>query len=104
MNRSNWKPALVVASLVLLLGALVWWGLSQSGTGGAPKRQTAKVSLLPDAPPPDEIVIIAAVAFECCCCTTVSHLAERARQLQARSCLSVRDAASHQPACDLVGT
>lgn len=52
MERSNWKPALVVLSLALLLGALIWWGLSQGGKGGAPKRQTAKVSLLPDAPPP----------------------------------------------------
>lgn len=52
MSSSNWKPALVVASLALLLGALIWWGVSQGGKGGAPKRQTAKVSLLPDAPPP----------------------------------------------------
>lgn len=49
----DWRALAVGLAVLLALGLLVWWGLSQMGSGKAgPKRQTTKVVLLPDAPPP----------------------------------------------------
>lgn len=49
----DWRSMAMGVAVLLALAALVWWGMSQVGAGkGAPKRQTAKVVLLPDTPPP----------------------------------------------------
>ena len=43
--------AAVLAGL-LLLGALAWWLKQQLSTPEAPRRQVARISILPDTPPP----------------------------------------------------
>src|SRR3990167_6456704 len=44
----------VVAGVLaaLLLGALAWWLKGQLSTPSTPKRQVARISILPDTPPP----------------------------------------------------
>lgn len=42
---------LIVAAVCLLLGLAVWWSVKGIKTEG-PKRQVAKISILPDTPPP----------------------------------------------------
>lgn len=52
-STRDWRTLAMGFGVLLALAALVWWGMSQVGTGrGAPKRQTAKVALMPDTPPP----------------------------------------------------
>ena len=52
-STRDWRSMAMGLAVLLALGALVWWGMSQGGSGkGAPKRQTAKVALMPDTPPP----------------------------------------------------
>ena len=52
-STRDWRSMAMGLAVLLALAALVWWGMSQGGAGkGAPKRQTAKVALLPDTPPP----------------------------------------------------
>lgn len=42
---------LIVAAVCLLLGLAVWWAVKSIKPEG-PKRQVAKISILPDTPPP----------------------------------------------------
>lgn len=48
------RIALAAAALagLLLLGALAWWLKQQLSTPEAPRRQVARISILPDTPPP----------------------------------------------------
>lgn len=41
-----------VLAALLLLGALAWWLKGQLSTPSAPKRQVARITILPDTPPP----------------------------------------------------
>lgn len=41
-----------VLAALLLLGALAWWLKGQLSTPSTPKRQVARISILPDTPPP----------------------------------------------------
>ena len=49
-RRLLWLMALVLGAL--LLGALAWWLKGQLSTPEAPRRQVARISILPDTPPP----------------------------------------------------
>ena len=55
-TTTSWPRRLGVLAAVLLVLALVgaagWWLKTQLGAPAAPKRQTAKVSILPDTPSP----------------------------------------------------
>lgn len=56
LERASVGRRLAVAAGVLvallLLGALAWWLKGQLSTPSAPKRQVARISILPDTPPP----------------------------------------------------
>lgn len=48
-----WKKGLIFGTVLAVLIALAAWGVSSmSSGGGAPKRQTVKIAVLPDTPPP----------------------------------------------------
>lgn len=49
MKRAHFK--LLVAAACLLLGLAVWWAV-QGIKPDAPRRQVAKIAILPDTPPP----------------------------------------------------
>jgi len=52
-RRKSWLPmALLAATLLALIGGGAWWLRHMKGGIDAPRRQTAKISLLPDTPPP----------------------------------------------------
>jgi periplasmic protein TonB len=49
----SWSQRLLIgAALVLLAGAVVWGGMNLSRSAGPPKRQVARIMVLPDTPPP----------------------------------------------------
>jgi protein TonB len=49
----RWGQRLTIASVLLLVaGALVWGGMNLGHGPSAPKRQTARIMVLPDSPPP----------------------------------------------------
>jgi periplasmic protein TonB len=48
-----WLRRIVIGSVMLcLVGAVVWGGINLSHGPGSPKRQVARIMVLPDSPPP----------------------------------------------------
>jgi len=49
----RWRQrALIIAGLLAFSGAIVWGAMHLSQTSEGPKRQVARIMVLPDAPPP----------------------------------------------------
>lgn len=53
-SSSSWKQGVVLGVVVLVIGGLLYWGVSSlsGGKSGGPKRQVVKIAVLPDTPPP----------------------------------------------------
>lgn len=52
-TRPRWGQRIGIGvALLLVAGALVWGGMNLSHDTSGPKRQVAKIMILPDAPPP----------------------------------------------------
>jgi hypothetical protein len=52
-DRRLWiRRVLIAIGLIAVAGALVWGGMSLIHAPSAPRRQVAKIMLLPDTPPP----------------------------------------------------
>ncbi len=50
--RRHLTRGVIVLLLAAVVGGLAWWLQGLGGSGTAPKRQVAKISILPDQPPP----------------------------------------------------
>lgn len=52
LSATRFRRIAIALLLALVIGALIWWLRGLGASGDAPKRQVAKISLLPDTPPP----------------------------------------------------
>jgi protein TonB len=52
-NGKRWTQRMLIgATLALLAGAVVWGSMNLAHNAGPPKRQVARIMVLPDTPPP----------------------------------------------------
>jgi periplasmic protein TonB len=51
-NRFWLRRSAIAVSMLVFVGAVVWGGMNLGHSVGAPKRQVARIMVLPDTPPP----------------------------------------------------